>query len=272
MSRKKRQRSRRLMVLDTNVLMHDPSCLFRFHEHDVFIPMIVLEELDNNKRGHSEVARNARQASRTMEELVQGASRQEIEKGLHLPKLQDSNPSGGRLFFQTRTFNYDLPRDLPSNLPDNTILATVLALQMTNPDRSVVLVSKDINLRIKASALGITAEDYRDDQVLDDLSLLATGQFTLPEGFWERNSKNLSSWQKDGKTYYKITGPDVEKWYPNQLNHDNKDKKHKTNKHQHNKHKTTNKNNNKKHNNQHNNKNNNTHNREQNNTHKLLMD
>src|SRR3569833_1538390 len=193
MSRKKRQRSRRLMVLDTNVLMHDPSCLFRFHEHDVFIPMIVLEELDNNKRGHSEVARNARQASRTMEELVQGASRQENEKGLHLPKLQDSNPSGGRLFFQTRTLNYDLPRDLPSNLPDNSILATVLALQMTNPDRSVVLVSKDINLRIKASALGITAEDYRDDQVLDDLSLLATGQFTLPEGFWERNSNYRSS-------------------------------------------------------------------------------
>src|SRR3569623_332025 len=180
MSRKKRQRSRRLMVLDTNVLMHDPSCLFRFHEHDVFIPMIVLEELDNNKRGHSEVARNARQASRTMEELVQGASRQEIEKGLHLPKLQDSNPSGGRLFFQTRTLNYDLPRDLPSNLPDNTILATVLALQMTNPDRSVVLVSKDINLRIKASALGITAEDYRDDQVLDDLSLLAPASSPCP--------------------------------------------------------------------------------------------
>src|SRR3569832_1928672 len=161
MSRKKRQRSRRLMVLDTNVLMHDPSCLFRFHEHDVFIPMIVLEELDNNKRGHSEVARNARQASRTMEELVQGASRQEIEKGLHLPKLQDSNPSGGRLFFQTRALNYDLPRDLPSN----TILATVLALQMTNPDRSVEKETKNNKQHNKTTALGITAEDYRDDQV-----------------------------------------------------------------------------------------------------------
>lgn len=223
MSGKKRQRSRRLIILDTNVLMHDPSCLFRFHEHDVFIPMIVLEELDNNKRGHSEVARNARQASRAMEELVQGASRQEIEKGLPLPRVSDETPGGGRLFFQTRTLNYDLPRDLPSHLPDNTILATVLALQGTNPDRSVVLVSKDINLRIKASALGIPAEDYRDDQVLDDLSLLATGQFALPEGFWERNSKNLTSWQKDGKTFYKLGGPDVEKWYPNQLIHDGKE-------------------------------------------------
>ncbi len=220
MSRKKRHHSRRLMILDTNVLMHDPSCLFRFHEHDVFIPMIVLEELDNNKRGHSEVARNARQASRIMEELVHRATRQEIEKGLPLPAPKDSKLSGGRLFFQTRTLNYDLPRDLPSNLPDNTILATVLALQGTNPDRMVMLVSKDINLRVKAAALGIPAEDYRDDQVLDDLSLLATGQVTLPEGFWDRHGKNLTSWQKDGKTYYKINGPDVEKWYTNILVHD----------------------------------------------------
>src|SRR3569832_1846345 len=134
MSRKKRQRSRRLMVLDTNVLMHDPSCLFRFHEHDVFIPMIVLEELDTNKRGHSEVTRNTRQASRTMEELVQGASRQEIEKNQQKPKQQDNKPSGGRLFFQTRTLNYYLPRDQPSNQPDNTKHTTKQTKQMTNPD------------------------------------------------------------------------------------------------------------------------------------------
>src|SRR3569833_2554309 len=165
MSRKKRQRSRRLMVLDTNVLMHDPSCLFRFHEHDVFIPMIVLEELDNNKRGHSEVARNTQQASRTIEELVQGASRQEIEKGLQLPKLQDSNPSGGRLFFQTRTLNYALPRDLPRNLPDNTFLATVLAFQMTNPDRSFVFVSGGGERRGGAAARGGAAGGGRDGRV-----------------------------------------------------------------------------------------------------------
>ena len=107
-------------------------------------------------------------------------------------------------------------------MPDNTILATILALQGLHPERTVVLVSKDINLRVKAAALGIPAEDYRDDQVMDDLSLLATGQTLLPAEFWERNGKNLTSWQKDGKTFYKITGPDVEKWYPNQLVHDEK--------------------------------------------------
>ena len=222
MSRKKRHHPRRLIIIDTNVLMHDPSSLFRFQEHDVFVPMIVLEELDNNKRGHSEVSRNARQASRFMEELVQGASRQEIEMGLPLPAPTDSKFTSGSLFFQTRALSYELPRDLPGNMPDNTILATMLALQGLHPERTVVLVSKDINLRVKAAALGIQAEDYRDDQVMDDLSLLATGQTVLAAEFWERNGKNLTSWQKDGKTYYKITGPDAEKWYPNQLIHDGK--------------------------------------------------
>jgi PhoH-like ATPase len=220
--KKKRLSTRRLFVLDTNVLMHDPSCMFRFQEHDVFVPMIVLEELDNNKRGHSEVARNARQASRFMEELVHDATRQEIEMGLALPAPSGSQFVSGSLFFQTRALSYDLPRDLPGNMPDNTILATILALQGLHPERTVVLVSKDINLRVKAAALGILAEDYRDDQVMDDLSLLATGQALLPAEFWERNGKNLTSWQKEGKTYYKITGPDVEKWYPNQLVHDEK--------------------------------------------------
>jgi PhoH-like ATPase len=222
MARKKKHQARRLIILDTNVLMHDPACLFRFQEHDVFVPMIVLEELDNNKRGHSEVARNARQASRFMEELVQGASRQDIEVGLPLPAAGENKVGGGRLFFQTRALSYELPRDLPGSMPDNTILATVLALQGLHPERTVALVSKDINLRIKAAALGILAEDYRDDQVLDDLALLATGQSVLPAEFWERNGKNLTSWQQEGRTFYKITGPDVEKWFTNQLVHDGK--------------------------------------------------
>ncbi|HHM06276.1 MAG TPA: PhoH family protein [Gammaproteobacteria bacterium] len=211
--------NKRLIVLDTNVLMHDPSCLFRFKEHDIFLPMMVLEELDNNKRGHSEVARNARQASRFLEERIRNVSREAIEQGLALPPLGD-NGSGGKLYFQTRTLRYDLPRDLPGNVPDNTILATVLALQTRLPDRAVVLVSKDINLRIKAAALGIQAEDYRNDKVLDDLSLLATGQARLAEGFWERSGKRLKSWQDNGRTYYTLSGPDVDTWHPNMLVHD----------------------------------------------------
>ena len=76
---------RRIFVLDTNVLMHDPTAIFRFEEHDIYIPMIVLEELDAGKKGLSEAARNVRQVSRFLDELMQGASKDEIDRGLALP-------------------------------------------------------------------------------------------------------------------------------------------------------------------------------------------
>jgi PhoH-like ATPase len=212
--------NKRLYVLDTNVLMHDPSSLFRFQENDLFVPMMVLEELDNNKRGHSEVARNARQASRFIEELMSGADRTTIEQGLALPAT--SGVEAGRLFLQTRAMTYDLPPTLPGHTPDNTILATVLALQIERTDAAIVIVSKDINLRIKAAALGILAEDYHDDQVLDDLSLLYTGQAILTDDFWDKHSKELTSWKEEEKTFYKVAGPGIADWHPNQLIHDNK--------------------------------------------------
>jgi PhoH-like ATPase len=215
--------SKRLFVLDTNVLMHDPTCLYRFQEHDVFLPMIVLEELDKNKRGHSEVARNARQASRVMEELIAEADKRDIEKGLKLPEPVNSSFVSGRVFFQTRHLSYELPPSLPGNMPDNNILGTALALQTQKHGVHVIIVSKDINLRIKAAALGINAEDYHDDQVLDDLNLLYTGKTALTEGFWDSHAKELASWKEEGKTFYKISGDDLRDWYPNQLIYDPKD-------------------------------------------------
>ena len=215
--------SKHLFVLDTNVLMHDPSCLFRFHDNDIFLPMMILEELDSHKRGHSEIARNARQASRSLEELMGGATQQEIEQGIELPGPANGNHGGGKLLFQTRTMDYDLPPSLPGIHPDNTILAVILALQLEQPQRSITLVSKDINMRIKAAVLGIHAEDYQVDQVLDDLSLLYSGYSPLSSGFWETHSKQLSSWKEEGTTYYRITGPEVGEWYPNQFVYDQHD-------------------------------------------------
>lgn len=215
--------SKRLFVLDTNVLMHDPTCLYRFQEHDVFLPMIVLEELDKNKRGHSEVSRNARQASRVMEELIAEADKRDIEKGLKLPEPVNSSFVSGRVFFQTRHLSYELPPSLPGNMPDNNILGTALALQTQKHGVQVIIVSKDINLRIKAAALGINAEDYHDDQVLDDLSMLYTGKTAVTEGFWDSHAKELASWKEEGKTFYKITGDDLRDWYPNQLIYDPND-------------------------------------------------
>ena len=222
----KRQRDKspkRFFVLDTNVLMHDPGCLYRFQEHDIFLPMVVLEELDKNKRGHSEVARNARQASRFMEELIVGANKKEIEKGIKLPEPANSSYQSGHIFFQTRHLSYDLPASLPGNIPDNNILATALALQKSRSEFKVIIVSKDINLRIKAAALGITAEDYQDDQVLDDLSLLYTGKTEIDKNFWENHAKELDSWKEEGRTFYKVSGDDLDSWYPNELVYDKND-------------------------------------------------
>ena len=218
---KKRAGNNRLMVLDTNVLMHDPTCIFRYHETDLYIPMIVLEELDNNKRGVSEAARSARQVSRFIEKLMDGASKQDIENGLALPMPSEKTAAAaGRLYLQTRSLSYELPKNLPGNKPDNEILSTALALQKEYTKIMVILVSKDINLRIKAAALGVHAEDYHDDQVLDDLSLLYTGQSKLKPDFWERHNKELTSWKEGQKTYYSISGPDIKAWSPNGLIHD----------------------------------------------------
>jgi len=149
----------KLFVLDTNVLMHDPMCLFRFEEHDIFLPMIVLEELDSNKKGMTEVARNARQTSRTLDALV-GLKDSDISLGISLNGTGHSDV-GGKLFFQTKPLEYSLPTSLPQGKADNQILGVVQALGKLYQQRQVVLVSKDINMRVKARALGLPAEDYQ---------------------------------------------------------------------------------------------------------------
>jgi PhoH-like ATPase len=207
-----------LFVLDTNVLMHDPTCLYRFQEHDLFLPMVVLEELDKGKKGVSEVARNVRQVSRFLDEMMEGASQDEIDVGLPIPGFGniDNGSEHGRLFFQTRHLPDKLPDTLPGMSPDNTILGTALALRDEHPGHQVVLISKDINLRIKAAVVGVPAEDYHNDQVLDDVSLLYSGQHELSADFWENHSKDMDSWQEEGRTFYRVSGPGTAGWHHNQ--------------------------------------------------------
>ncbi|MEJ1297372.1 MAG: PhoH family protein [Candidatus Sedimenticola sp. (ex Thyasira tokunagai)] len=210
----------RIYILDTNVLMHDPTSIFRFQEHDVFIPMVVLEELDRSKKGMSEVARNVRQTSRFLDELMSDAGKKAIDAGLPLPAPGNGKANNtaehGRLFFQTKTLGQLLPETLPGNIPDNNILGIAIALQNEHPESDVILISKDINLRIKAAVLGICSEDYYNDQVLDDVALLYSGESVLPEDFWESHSKDLDSWQEEGRTFYRVSGPDAEEWYANE--------------------------------------------------------
>ena len=215
---------KRLFVLDTNVLIHDPSALFRFSEHDLFLPMIVLEELDNNKKGHTEVARNARQASRFLDDLTSGSTPQEIKDGLDLNlrigfdvDSEEALIASGKLFLQTEHISTEIPIDLPGLKNDNFILGITLALQNDPKLPDVCLISKDINLRIKAAALGIQVEDYNNDQVLEDVNLLYSGIQNLPASFWDLHDKEVESWSEEGHTYHKISGDAVKKWLPNQF-------------------------------------------------------
>jgi PhoH-like ATPase len=215
-SSRKKPKVKKLFVLDTNVLMHDPTSLFRFDEHDLYLPIATLEELDQHKRGLSDVSRNARQASRFLDEIVTG---DDIRHGLPI-KTKDGQAAKGRLFLQTEAINGELPVTLASGKTDNQILAVVRFLQEREPQREVVLVSKDINMRIKARALGLPAEDYFNDKVLEDADLLYTGVRALPRDFWNSHGKDLESWKKDGHTYYRVRGPLVPKLHVNEFVYD----------------------------------------------------
>jgi PhoH-like ATPase len=214
-------RQRRLFVLDTNVLMHDPTAIFRFAEHDIYLPMVVLEELDANKKGLSEASRNTRQASRFLDDMIRGVTKEQIDAGLAIPSARTDNhgkqPPAGRLFFQTRDLGSGLPDNLPGHGADNLILGQTLALQKEQPQTRVVLVSKDINLRIKAAVVGVHAEDYYSDKTIEDADVLYTGVDTLPADFWERHGRAMRSWKEADRTWYQLSGPAVAAWHINEF-------------------------------------------------------
>jgi PhoH-like ATPase len=211
--------TRRLFVLDTNVLMHDPTAIFRFEEHDIYLPMVVLEELDANKKGLSEASRNARQVSRFLDDMMGGVTKEQIDAGLTIPNSSTGNhgikPPAGRLFFQTHELAGGLPAGLPGLGADNLILGQTLSLQREQPKARVVLVSKDINLRIKAAIVGVHAEDYYSDKTIEDADVLYTGSQVLPADFWEQHSKDMRSWQEGDRTWYQLHGPMTATWRPN---------------------------------------------------------
>lgn len=207
-------KKKKIFVLDTNVLLHDPSSLFRFEEHDIFLPMMALEELDHHKKGMTEVARNARQVSRTLDSLC--AESLDLLQGIRLDSLGHKEATG-TLWFQSRVMNAPLGVRLPESKADNMILSVVQTLHNEDKNRQVCLVSKDINMRLKARALGLSADDYLNDHTLDDSDLIYDGILPLPSNFWQRHSKDMESWVQAGTTYYKIKGPLVSNFLMNQF-------------------------------------------------------
>ena len=180
---------KKIFVVDTNVLLHDPRAIFSFQDNDVIIPIVVIEELDKFKKGIDEMGRNARQVSRILDTYRQKGK---LSQGVQLEE-------GGTLRVE---LNHQSPQHLPVELiaskADNRILATALNLCHTSKNIPVVLVTKDTNLRIKADALGLKAEDYETDTVtIDELysgeveitvsrdqidSFYASGSLAPPDG------------------------------------------------------------------------------------------
>ena len=210
-------KNKRLYVLDTNVLMHDPTSIFRFEEHDIFLPMMVLEELDAAKKGLTEVSRNVRQVSRFIGDMMNAQGVAQVDNGLDLiiPHEFELPSARGRLYFQTKTTEIHPSLSTRGSFADNSILSIALALQEKDKDHEIVLISKDINLRIKAAILNIPSEDYYNDRALDDVDLLYKGMTIEDDSFWDRYPQ-VDSWNENGSTYYRIARIKEDSWYPNQ--------------------------------------------------------
>ncbi len=175
----------KIFVLDTNVLIHDPNALFNFEEHDVYIPMIVLEELDRLKSGPSQVAADARQAVRAVDGVLFNSGHLQVTQGVPI-KATVNDEGKGRLFIQMSGSDIAHNGETSSQKNDNQIIHDVVALQAQMADRPVILVTKDINMRLKAKGGGIDAEDYQNDQLITDIERLTTGYHVVTGSFWER--------------------------------------------------------------------------------------
>ena len=210
---------KKLFVLDTNVLMHDPMSLFSFKEHDVFLPIMTLEELDDHKKGNTEVARNVRQVTRLIDQMLE-ESETEIKKGVSLNKPSGGSASGN-LLLQVEEMQGKLPDSFPKGKGDHQILSVVTHL-VNAPgyeDREVILVTKDLNMRIKARALGATVQDYLSDKVIEDADLLYTGMHNLPPDFWETHGEGVQADRDRKKSHavYRVHGPLCDNFHVNEL-------------------------------------------------------
>ncbi|RKF21392.1 PhoH family protein [Alginatibacterium sediminis] len=204
-----------LFILDTNVLLHEPLAIYSFQEHDVVIPMTVLEELDRIKDRQKDVARDARVAIRSLEDVFKDASPEQIIKGVALRRNGQEGASG-RISIQTEQELAKANQSFSSDEPDNRIINGALHLQALNPQRKVALVTKDINMRLKAKGAGMQhVEDYRTDQLIDDISLLAKGFYELEGSFWGR-VKDCKSETQGRETLHTIPNGIIESAHINQ--------------------------------------------------------
>ncbi len=209
------KKATRLYVLDTNVLLHDPAALYQFDEHEVVIPMTVLEELDKHKNGIREIARTARQVSRTLSDLTADVGLEQIRDGIPIPRL--TGPEG-----RLRLLCYpDLATLEPlEDSPDNRILAETCRLRREREDASVILITKDINLRVKAAALGVPVEDYLTDRAFTDSDAMLEGVRVYPDAgseLWNGLALDVRVERDHHRVTYHLAGEIPADWHPGML-------------------------------------------------------
>jgi len=203
-------------VLDTNILLHEPLAFLNFQEHNVVIPMVVLEELDRIKDRQKDVSRDARVAIRALEDALHDASPEAITAGVPLTRMIGEHKAQGTLSifpdFQLRQNE----AELSLNENDHRIIQAALELQKQHNATRVVLVTKDINMRLKAKGAGVKyVEDYRTDQLIDDIALLSKGFFHFEGDFWASVGEVTS--EQDGRdTYHFLSREYIPTVYPNQ--------------------------------------------------------
>lgn len=209
------KKATRLYVLDTNVLLHDPAALYQFDEHEVVIPMTVLEELDKHKNGSREIARTARQVSRTLSDLTASVGLEQIRDGIPIPRLEGPEGRLRLLCYADLEHRTDL-----DDSPDNRILAETCRLCRERQDASVILITKDINLRVKAAALGVPVEDYLTDRVFDDSDAMLEGVRVYPDAgseLWNGLALEVEVERDDRRVTYHLGGAIPTDWHPGML-------------------------------------------------------
>ena len=192
-------------ILDSNVLIHDPNSILNFEEHQVVIPITVLEELDNLKNGKQTIAADCRQAIRLIDNILGTASPAEIEKGVPIKRGNKSKPSGTLSILMSPTDEKIVA--LPSSNNDNRIINDICQYQKSHPNDPVVLVTKDINMRLKARGCGIPTEDYHSDQLVSDIGMLTKGYIHYDGNFWDRVN-DVKTIQQNGKTTHTLSRKD----------------------------------------------------------------
>lgn len=213
----------RLYVLDTNVLIHDPMALYQFEEHDVVVPMTVLEELDKHKNGSRDIARTARQVSRTLSEMTAQVNIERFQEGIPIP-----GASGASGHLRLLCYADLQPLEGLADSPDNRILAETCRLRDDRPDADVILVTKDINLRVKAAALEVPVEDYRSDHLFLDSDAMIEGADVYhgddsAERLWERLAVEVTVERQDQAIFYCLSGSLPAHWHVGMLVSDSED-------------------------------------------------